>query len=68
MRKSLSFAVIRRADAASFLEDIQGRSPALPGLSAKRKQIYSREKRETNGIVLADAVSTTHEEKKTVSS
>lgn len=27
---------------------------ALPGLSAKRKQIYSREKRETNGIVLAE--------------
>lgn len=26
MRKSLSFTVIRRADAASFLEDIQGRS------------------------------------------
>jgi len=41
---------------------------ALPGLSAKRKQIYSREKRETNGIVLASAVSTTHGEKGTVSS
>jgi len=28
MRK-LSFPVIRRADAASFLEDIQGRSPVF---------------------------------------
>jgi len=40
----------------------------LPGLSAKYKQIYSREKRETNGIVLANIVSTTHREKETVSS